>query len=65
MTVELAYGLRAGLDPAGVARRIWFRAVTKRRCPIIRVCYRPGRMLPDDVDGWLAEASASHRRLDA
>lgn len=64
LTVELAYLVRALLDPRGLAGRVWFRAVVKRRCPIIRVAYAPGRALPADVDGWLRETAATHSRLD-
>jgi hypothetical protein len=64
LTVELAFAIRAAFTPLSVARRVWFRAVTKRRCPIIRVAYTPGRSLPSDADVWVREARASHERLD-
>jgi hypothetical protein len=64
LAVELAFAGRAAFGPLGVARRVWFRAVTKRRCPIIRVAYTPGRSLPTDVEGWLRETIGSHERLD-
>lgn len=64
LSVELAFLARAVLDPVGLARRIWFRAITKRSCPIVRVAYTSGRKLPADADGWVMQAAATHERLD-
>jgi len=63
-SVELAFLARAALDPVGLARRVWFRTITKRRCPIIRVAYTSGRRLPVDADSWATRTAATHERLD-
>jgi hypothetical protein len=62
--VELAFLGRAVSSPVGLARRVRFRSITKRTCPVIRVAYTAGRRLPHDVDAWLVEAAATHERLD-
>jgi hypothetical protein len=61
--VEVGFLLRGLVRPTGLVRRVWFRAVTKRRCPIIHVAYT-GRRLPTDVDGWLRTVLETHERLD-
>jgi hypothetical protein len=61
--IELGFLVRGLLRPAGLARRVWFRAVTKRSCPIIHVAYS-GRQLPTDVDGWIRTVLETHDRLD-
>jgi hypothetical protein len=62
--VEISFFARALFHPGGIARRIWFRAVTKKTCPIIRVAYAEGRRLPGDDERWLEAAEATHERLD-
>lgn len=61
--VELGFLLRGLLHPAGLARRVWFRAVAKKRCPILHVAYS-GRQLPSDTDSWLGAVLETHERLD-
>jgi hypothetical protein len=52
---------RAVADPGILARRIRFRLWTKRRCPALRAVFEADRMLPPDVDTWLAGVRRTHR----
>ncbi len=60
-TVEAWALAKALAQPHVVAERVWFRAVTKRRCPVLGVVYRADRRVQGDVSRWLDRAAASHR----
>lgn len=56
-----AWALLRGLAEPGVGiRRIVFARRWKHGCPVLRIIRENGRVVPDDLDGWLAEIEDDH-----
>jgi hypothetical protein len=66
VTVEGWAAARAVAEPHVAASRLWFGAVLKKRCPVLRVIRERDRRLPEDTKAWLARVARDHRviRLD-
>ena len=60
VTVEAHALAKALVQPHVVAERIWFRAVRKPGCPVLRTVYRADRDIVGDVDEWLVQVRRTH-----
>ena len=64
VAVEAHAMAKALVQPHVVAERIWFRAVRKPGCPVLRTVYRADRDIVGDVDAWLLQARQAHAVVD-
>jgi hypothetical protein len=64
LTIEAAALVRALADPGVVLSRARFRAVSKRRCPLLRSVFYGDRAIPGDPDAWLREVGRTHAVYD-
>ncbi len=65
LSVEAWAVAKAVVQPQVVAERVWFRAVRKPGCPVLRTVYRHGRRVPtNDPGGWLSLVAEDHQLRD-
>jgi hypothetical protein len=60
LAIEAAAAAAGFTEPSILARRVRFKLVTKRRCPLLRSVFFADRRIPGDVDRWIAEVGKSH-----
>jgi hypothetical protein len=63
LAVSAWTAVRALAEPHVAASRVWFAAVLKPRCPVLRVIRRHDRRVPADLDGWIAEVARTGHRI--
>lgn len=61
LEIEGAALFRAFREPRVILSRIRFRALTKKRCPVLRSIFYGDRTIPGDVGSWLREVGKDHR----
>jgi hypothetical protein len=61
LMIEAAALFSALREPWVIADRVWFRAVSKRRCPVLRSVFYGARVIPGDPETWLHEVRRNHR----
>jgi hypothetical protein len=61
LTIETAALFRALAEPQVIVSRARFRAVSKRRCPLLRSVFYGDRAIPGDAETWLREVRRTHR----
>jgi hypothetical protein len=52
--------LIAASRPRQTGRRLWYRSVGERRCPLIEIVHHHGRRIPPDRERWLRYVSETH-----
>lgn len=60
-TVERWALLRGLAEPGVAVRRVVFARRWKHGCPVLRIIRENGRLVPDDLEGWLSEVEQNHR----
>lgn len=60
LALERASIRKALAEPGIIARRAWFRGVSKRACPVLASIFRADRRIDGDVGAWVAGVRASH-----
>jgi hypothetical protein len=60
LEIERSAILRAFTEPNILARRIRFKLIVKRACPVLRSVFFDDRRIPGDVDGWISDVGQTH-----
>ena len=60
LEVEAAVLAGALFDPGILWRRVRFRLVSKRACPVLRTVFYDDRRIHGDLDAWLREVERTH-----
>jgi thymidylate kinase len=60
ITIEMRGIAHALGEPSILFRRIWFRAVTKKRCPLLKSVFYQDRRIDGDGEEWARRMAAAH-----
>jgi hypothetical protein len=64
MEIERSALFRAFREPWIIVSRARFRALSKRRCPLLRSVFYGDRLIPGDPEAWLHQVARTHRVYD-